>query len=1045
MPEGMTFLPDEKDIELSSGVGIVAAPVAAVQRLAAPRTAQVDESAWRGLLAFCLLADAWGEDGVTVKTIRPESSGFASCVLQGEISLVLWKGQVLGILNPQVGITPAAQLVPLALPERVFWYNGTFRDPAEELCERDRTLLLCRLAALNQQGDNMVQRFVSALMQAGMKVAHTVAHQDEATMASLALRLKAILGQVGGVEEEQGMYAQVSENPLLNALKLVERREAAVPALAWRCHGVPFARSNTAVYCEGTGHPGEQQALEDLARDVQLLEKYSFTWRQNLSRRAHQWLSQHRDDRAVLPIVRTLVEEICTQASALVPREELRLVWPWSGEGVARTLWQEVLGEKIDAGMLNPFADELCLLPGGAWNALGDTVLSRLCVLPGNDMEPASAVVPPLSKEMAACAGDQLVLESFFFRRLEDGGVTVSFALRGTDTAVLERTYGPEEIRRLSPEEAPTVAVWPCLPLPRDSWHAYYVYIHGGTVQAAALQDGQWVQTRDRLFSVVKTNVFPEMIALQYQGRCLGVLPNQLPPCQPARTEAALGLMDVGASGVALGLQQNGVTELMHIPGLVRTLLWGGKAAPLGEEFLPAAPLGPILPSAVEMFSDAQEPQPLVDGHIMMPETCMALSQREAKTIHAAWKWSVDAPARKARRLMLHQAMLMVSLAAALKGAKGIAWRMALPEGMAADGRCELWQEVASLAPVVAESCGLPLVSREVTHADESLALGAYLRSQGTVRGGFMALDVGSGDVSMALWLRGMNRPAVRCNLPLGVQSMLLDGLMQHPAVLESDFADMPDENARQAVLHLAQQLRAANDRKSIEKGRFMLDQCLAEYGTALSMHMNNRFAQGRTTVTQALVLQAFAAMLALSGLVQEQVRRDPLLNDYLPQEMTFIMAGKGNQLMNAMPDYLKSALAQFVRLEMSGDHPVHSMRFLFSAAPKCETIMGLGCMAEVHTEAPAAPQTMRASSPLHMPPELLLMRFITVFRSVFPQACALIYGHLFDQMGMMTAQAEQTVRAAAARHFSAGAAPEAALCACALELRQIAEHEFPG
>ena len=1045
MPEGMTFLPDEKDIELSPGVGIVAAPVSAVQRLAAPRVSQVDESAWRGLLAFCLLADAWGEDGITVKTIRPESSAFAGAVLQDEIRLVLWQGQVLGVLHEQAGIIPAAQMAPLDLPERVFWYDGTFRDPVEGLCERDRTLLLCRLTEMNRQGDSMVQRFVSALMQAGMKVAHTVAHQDETAMAALALRLKAILGQVSGVEEVQGVYALGCVNPLLAALGLEERREEAVPDVTWRYHGVPFARSNTAVYCEGTGHPGEDQALESLAQDVRLLEKYSFTWRQNLSRRAHEWLSQRRDDRAVLPIVRTLVEEICAQANALVPREELRLVWPWSGEGVARTLWQEVLGEKIDAGMAKPFADELCLLPGGAWNALGDTVLSRLCVLPGNDMEPASAVVPPLSMELAACVGDQLVLESFTFRHAEDGGVTVSFALRGSDTAVLERTYGAEEIRRLSPEEAPTVAVWPCLPLPRDSWHAYYVYIHGGTVQASALQESQWVSTQDRLFSVVKTNAFPEMIALRHQGRCLGVLPNHLPPCQPARTGAALGLMDVGASGITLGLQQNGVTEPLRIPGLVRTLLWGGKAAPLGEEFLPAAPLGPILPSAVELFNQNEEPVPLVDGHIIMPETCTALAQREDKTVYSAWKWSVDAPARKARRLMLHQAMLMASLAAALKGAKGISWRMALPEGMAVEGRCELWQEVVSLAPVVAEGCGLPLVSREVTHADESLALGAYLRNEGTVRGGFMALDLGSGDVSMALWLRGMNRPAVRCNLPLGVQSMLLDALMQHPAVLESDFADMPDENARQAVLSLAQQLRSASGRKAIEKGRFMLDQCLAEYGSALSMHMNNRFAQGRTTVTQALVLQSFAAMLALSGLVQEQVRRDPLLNDYLPQEMTFIMAGKGNQLMNAMPDYLKSALAQFVRLEMSGDHPVRSMRFLFSAAPKCETIMGLGCVAEVSSAAPTAPQTLRASSPLHMPPELLMMRFLSVFRNVFPQACALIYGHLFDPMGMMTAGAEHTIRAAVARHFTPGAAPEAALCACALELRQLAETEFAG
>ncbi|MBE5803840.1 MAG: hypothetical protein E7316_04940 [Clostridiales bacterium] len=1043
MPEGMTFLPDEKDIELSSGVGIVAAPLNGLQSLAAPRAGlKMEEDAWRGLLAFCLLADAWGVDGVTVKTIRPEQSAFASAVLREKISLVLWQREVLGVLNRQAGIVPAAQLRTVELPERVFWYDGTFHDPTDELNERDRTLLICRLSAMNQQGEAAVQRFISALTQAGLRSAQLVAHQDEKTMANLALRMKAILGQTPGVEEQRDPYAAAPVNPLLAALGLAERDEPPALSLTWRYNGTIIARSSSAIYCEGIDTSEAEAALENIAQDIRMLEQYSPTWRQNLARRTQDWLNRHQDDRALLPIVRTLAEEIRYQAGVPLPAEQLRLQWPWKAGGVVSTLWHEALGEELDAGMVNPFADELCLLPGGAWNALGDAVLSRLCVLPGDAMEPAAAVVPPLSRELAACVGDRLMMESFSFRRTEDGGVCASFALRGKDQAMLERVYAPGEIRRLSMEEAPTVAVWPCLPLPERSWRAYYVYIHGGTIRASALHQGRWLITEDRLFSVLKTESFPEMIALHADGRCLGVLPNSLPPCQPARTETALGLLDVGASGIALGLMQGEAAEPVQVPGLVRTLLRGGKAAPLSEEFLPAAPLGPVLPAAVELFNQKEEPIPLVDGHILTPETCTALAGREAKAMHSAWKWSVDAPARRARRMMLHQAMLTASLAAVLKGAPSISWRIALPEGMAAEGRRELWQEISDLAPVVAASCGLPLKDKSVSHGDESLALGTYLRSEGTVRGGFMALDVGSGDASMALWLRGMNRPAVRCNLPLGVQSMLLDGLMQHPGALESDFADMPDENARQSVLLLAGQLRAASGRKELEKGRFLLDQCLNEYGTALSAHMNNRFAQGRTTVTQSLVLQAFAALLALSGLVMEQVRRDPLLNDYLPAEMTFIMAGKGNQLMNAMPEYLKSALAQFVRLEMSGDHPVRGMRFLFSAAPKCDTIMGLARMTEVRTDPPAAPKNLRASAQLPMPPDLLMMRFLSAFRSVFPQASHMLYGHVFDQAGMITREGENLIRATAARYFAAAGEPEAALATCLTELRQIIADE---
>lgn len=1038
MAEGMTFLPDEKDIELSSGVGIVSAPLAALKSLAAPRKTQLDEESWRGLLALCLLADAWGLPHVRVKTIQPASSGFAAAVLAEPVQLILWEQQVLGILSAQVGVIPAAQLPALDLPERVFWYEGVFHDPTEELNERDRAILLRRLSALNQQGDAAVQRFLSGLTQAGLKTAQAVAHQDGAGLVSLALRMKAILGQVPGIEAQRCTYV-VAGNPLLQALSLEERIEADVSQYVYTYHGKAFARSHSAAFCEDIAQDGVTEAV---ARDIQMLERYSPRWRQQLATSVNAWLEEHRDDRALLPAVRMLAQEIGHQAGVPLPMETLRLQWPWSADGVAKQLWQEALGADMDEAMASPFADKLCLLPGAAWNALGDAVLSRLCVLQGSETEPASAVIPPLSMPMAACAGNRLVMESFTFRPMENGSVCASFALRGAEMVVLERTYAPEDIRCLNPEEAPTVAVWPCLPLPQESWRAYYVYIHGGTLRASALQKGAWRTTEDRLFSVLKTETFPEMIALHEGGNTLGALPNILPPCRSAQTEPALALMDVGAAGITLALRQGVGEDMVRVPGLVRTLLRGGKAAALAEEFLPATPLGPILPAAVELFSQKKEPLPLVDGHILMPESCEALAGRDAKAMHSAWKWSVDEPSRRARRLMLHQAMLTASLAAVLKGAPSIAWRIALPESMAAEGRRELWQEITSLAPVVAEECGLPLGERSIAHADESMALGAYLRGEGGIRGGFVVLDVGSSDASLALWLRGMNRPAVRCSLPLGVQSMLLDGLMQAPGVLESDFSDLRDENARRSILLLAQQLRAAHGRKAVEKCRFLLDQCLREHGAALSGHMDIRFNQGRTTVTQALVLQAFAAMLAISGLAQEQVRRDPLLNDYLPAEMTYVLSGRGSQLMGAMPEHIKSALAQFVRLEMSDDHPVRSMRILQSSVPKAEVVLGLARLTEVHTTAPMAPQSLRASAPLHMPPELLIMRFLSAFRSVFPQACDLLYGHVFDGYGMITADGERAIRCAAARHFATGTEPEAALAACLSELRQIVQPE---
>ena len=1047
MAEGMVFLPDETEIELSGGVGIAAAPISALQTLAsAARSESTDEAYWRGMLAFCLLHDAWGGEGrITVRTIAPSLSGFSAAVLAAPVDLVLWENgeqrHVLGVLSAQKGIVPAAQRPDMKLDPRVTWFDGSFADPTEMLCERDRTILLSRLSALNQQGEGCVQRFISALTQRGLRAAQAAAHNEDNALGVLLVRMKAILGEIPGVEAEKAAYASAGKNPILDALKLEQRQEPLSDAMTWRYRGVAFARSNSAIFCEETNHPREEEALSALAGEISLLERYSTPWREKLAKNLNGFLAQHREDRAMLPAVRALAEEAAALALEEFPKENLRLTWPWKADGAERLLWHEALGETMDKGMEHPFADQLCLLPGGAWSVLGDPLLSRLCVLPGTAMEPPSAVIPPLSAALAACAGDSLISESFMFRYTEDGGVAVSFALRGQETAVLERVYAPEEIRRLSMDETPTVAVWPALPLPEKNWKAYYVYLHGGTLRACALQAGKWVNTEDRLFSVIKTDAFPTMIALMENGRCLGVLPNQLPPCIPPSAPSALGLMDVGASGVTLALGLGDAAEPVRLPGLVRTLMRGAKAAPLSEEFLPAAPMGPMLPSGVELFNDAEEPLPLVDGHILMPESSVVIAAHDAKNMHCAWKWNVDAPSRRARRLMLHQAMLTASLAAVLKGAPSIAWRVALPEGMAAEGRRELWQEITRLAPVVAQSCGMPLAEPLVAHTDESLAMGTYFRGDGGVRGGFMVLDVGSGDVSMSLWLRGMNRPAVRCSLPLGVQSMLLDGLLAAPQALLDDFSDMNDPAAYQCVSLLASELTAAGSRKNMEKCRFLLDQCLAEHGHALSMHMALRFSQGRTTLTQSLILQAFAAMLSISGMVQEQVKRDPLLNDYLPMEMTYILTGRGSQLMNAMPEQLKAALSQFVRLEMSGDHPVRSLRFLFTGTVKCETVMGLARMNGLSTDAPGVPVSQRASVALPMPPDLLAMRFLSAFRSVFPQSAQQLYAALFNEAGLMTAQGEQAIRSAAARHFASTAEPEAALAACLAELRDTQDN----
>lgn len=1038
MPEGMTFLPDERDVELSGGVGIVSAPLQALHSLAAAPALDICEDCWRGLLSFCLLADAWGLAPVTIRTITADSSAFASATLQQSISLILWQEQLLGVLHPQLGILPAAQMDSLTLPDRVFWYDGDFHDPTEQLNERDRTLLMFRLSALNHQGDSRTQRFLSALTQSSLRTAQSAAHMDDAARSLLTLRIKAILGNAPGVTAAEEPYT-ASVNPLLSALNLVERTQTPASAITWCYAGKPFARSNSATLCESTGAADETAALTALAEDVALMERFSPAWRGACCENIRRWLHQHQDDRALLPSLRTLMEEIAQQLGQPRTLEPLRLVWPWQSQGAALRLWQEAMGSAMDDALAHPFADKLCLLPGGAYTALADETLSRVCVLPAAGEDPAAGVIPPLSQALAEQAGDKLLPERFTFRRLENGSVEVSVSLCASGVAVLTRTYAPEDIRRLTPEEAPTLAQWPCVPL--EGWHAYYVYLHGGALRAAALDGAAWRTTEDRLFSVVKTNSFPGMIALLENGACLGVVPNRAEPFRPDATGAALGVMEIGASGIGLALRQGETTQPVQLPGMLRVLLVGGRTAPVGEEFLPAGPLGPVLPTAVELFDHAEEPAPFVDGHILMPDSCRTLAQRDAKNLFAAWKWSVDEPARRARQLMLRQSMLITCLSAALQGVTAISWRIGLPEGMGADGRRELWQQVARLAQQVSAECGLPLAESQVSQADESLALGAYFRNEGNIRGGFIALDVGSSDTCLALWLRGMNRPAARICLPLGVSAMLLDGLLQSPRTLEEDFADLPDTDARESLRLLAAQLRISHSRKELEKAALMLETCLAQHGQALGQYMNSLFQQGRTAVMQALLLQGFAALMFISGLVLEQVGMDPLLNDHLPAELTLMMTGRGSWLMAALPENVKTALAQFLRLCLRGNHPVRSLRFLFSSAPKSDMVLGLAGMKDASTGAPAASQVLRASAP-PMPPEETAAQFLSAFGAAFPQAAFRLYGHVYEPSGAIAAPGEKLIRSAAARHFVPGVPPECALAACLTELRQINEAE---
>lgn len=237
-------------------------------------------------------------------------------------------------------------------------------------------------------------------------------------------------------------------------------------------------------------------------------------------------------------------------------------------------------------------------------------------------------------------------------------------------------------------------------------------------------------------------------------------------------------------------------------------------------------------------------------------------------------------------------------------------------------------------------------------------------------------------------------------------------------------------------MMQLASHLRAAQgSRKALDKARLLMDAALSECFPALCAHMNHRFAQGQLTTTQALIICGVTALMTLAGLVQEQVYRDPLLNDYLPADMAFLLTGRGCGLWHALPESLQARMQRFLRLMMSMDHPVRNVRLSPSAQPKNDVVLGLAHMKDASTMPPEAAPSLRASAALPLPPEHLLMRYFSALAQEFPYPCARLYLHLFSEQGLLTAEAERTIAATARRHFTPTAQPEAAFAACLTEL----------
>lgn len=1035
--EQMTaFLPEDASV---ASRGVTDDPTAAQP----PADTPVDERLWRGLMAAALLLDVYPEDGWTL-SVRPvvrEESALATLVadVRGvlpplRLLVMRHDGQerVLGAISPELGLLPAPgeRWTAADFPPACAWVgrgeSGAMGDPCAVLDDRDRATLLRRLSLL--AGCGPAARFSADLAKAGLSAAQALKRQEPEAVRALAVRWQAICGLLGDPSfdalTQRGTIRRAGAvNPLLEALSLRESAAENVPEQqTWLWRSLPFARTSAALGYESAGD-ADGPALRELDEAVSRLVAWSPRFAAALAERLAEGLAALGTGRTFLPEARATVEACRDRAreAAQQVRPIIELTAPWSADDPAvRYLLREQLGDAADAA-LRPLTDRLTLIENAPAGTLGDPTLDTLCRVGG------CAVIPPVSPALAAAFPAVPRWDSLRITMDEAGAVTVRLALEGRYAAiVITRCYAPEAQARLAPEDAPTVALWPGFALPPESWRAYYLCASGGKLTAHMPRDGGWTSG-----TAAQSSAFPPCVALRLAGEDVGTLPAPSRPVTIARGEEALVALDLGATGLAMAIRQGSRVAPVHGAAWHTALLTG----PTNCDALTAlSPLEPVLSGAVTLAEEGEAP--LRSGMVCAPRSAAWVAALPGDRLCCMLKWGVERRERQARALLLRQAMLGASLVAALSGAPSIRWAIALPDAMSEAGRETLLRQAAEAAAWAAEATGLPVPTDRpaVSWATNAAALDAYHRTYTGVSGAYIAIDLGGGSIGLTARLRGLDHPAALCPLDWGMQDLLLDALLARPELLSADLSDAPIPGAARDAQSLADLLaHSGGSRRSLDKARFLLDVFLGQYLVPLVTFMNERWAQGRITALQALLVGAFTMVMTMAGLLLEQLGQDATLNDRLPYEISLCLTGRGGALLACVPEGARDLLARFVRLPLDPAAPVRTLRLIVSDQPKLEVALGLtGCA--LSTAAPAPEHA--AAAPVNA--AALPTRYLLLLRAAFPDVCEKLYPGLtgVNDMGSVTLEDADAVRAAVARCFPGENAGEA-FAACVTALRR--------
>ena len=130
---------------------------------------------------------------------------------------------------------------------------------------------------------------------------------------------------------------------------------------------------------------------------------------------------------------------------------------------------------------------------------------------------------------------------------------------------------------------------------------------------------------------------------------------------------------------------------------------------------------------------------------------------------------------------------------------------------------------------------------------------------------------------------------------------------------------------------------------------------------------------------------------MMLSGLVLLQISVDPGRNDFLPEQMSLCLAGRGSLLLEGLPPQVKTGLWHC--LTMFRNQRVSSISLLFSAEKKMEIPVGLSLLQEITPNLPDPPTVPSAIS---VRPEELLPQFLIRFAKEFPASAGLLFPNFF-------------------------------------------------